>query len=68
MLISPLFLIVYFILYLLVWGEYSDYRREHRFADKDVLTEMTGVAYPDYKVVEYTKYQRHFLGDYTTVH
>ena len=64
MLISPLFLIVYFILYLLVWGEYSDYRREHRFADKDVLTEMTGVAYPDYKVVEYTKYQRHFLGDY----
>lgn len=64
MLISPLFLIVYFILYLLVWGVYSDYRREHRFADKDVLTEMTGVAYPDYKVVEYTKYQRHFLGDY----
>lgn len=64
MLISPLFLIVYLLLSLWVLSEYYQYRREHRFADKDVLTEMTGVAYPDYKVVEYTKYQRHFLGDY----
>lgn len=64
MLISPLFLIAYFILYLLVSGVYYDYRREHRFADKEVLERITGVTYPDYKVVEYTKYHRHFLGGY----
>lgn len=64
MLISPLFLIVYFILYLLVWGEYSDYRREHRFADKEVLERITGVTYPDFKVVKYTEGQMSVLRDY----
>ncbi len=64
MLISPLFLIVYFILYLLVSGVYYDYRREHRFADKEVLERITGVAYPDFEVVKYTKGEESFLGDY----
>ncbi len=64
MLISPLFLIVYFILYLLVSGVYYDYRREHRFADKEVLERITGVTYPDFEVVKYTKGEESFLGDY----
>lgn len=64
MLISPLFLIVYFILYLLVSGVYYDYRREHRFADKEVLERITGVTYPDFEVVKYMKGEESFLGDY----
>lgn len=64
MLISPLFLIVYLLLSLWVLSEYYQYRREHRFADKEVLERITGVTYPDFKVVKYTEGQMSVLRDY----
>lgn len=65
LIISPMFLILYAILCL--WGldTYYKYHRKHRFTDKEVLERITGVTYPAFKVIKYTKDNRtSFLGDY----
>lgn len=63
--ISPMFLILYSII--CFWGLdfYFGYQRKHRFDDKETLERITGVTYPDFKVIEYTKdSETSFLGDY----
>ena len=59
-----MFLILYAIIYF--WGleTYYNYHRKHRFDDKEILERITGVTYPDFKVIEYTKGRTSFLGDY----
>ena len=64
LLISPLFLILYAILGLYGLDTYFAYQRKYRFADKETLERITGVVYPDFKVVGYEKGNTSFLGDY----
>ena len=64
LLISPLMLIIYFILFLLSLQEYDDYRRKYRFANNETIERITGVAFPELDIVEYKKDNRGFLGDY----
>lgn len=64
LLISPLFLIVYAILCLYGLDIYYAYHRKYRFSDTETLERITGVHFPDFKVVEYKKDKNSFLGDY----
>ena len=64
LLISPLMLIVYFILFLLALQGYDDYQRKHEFADNEVIERITGVAFPELDIIDYKKNDRGFLGDY----
>lgn len=64
LLISPIFLGLYIILFAFGLDTYYNYHRKHRFADKAVLERITGITYPDFKVIEYTKGRTSFLGDY----
>ena len=53
--ISPMFLTIYAFMCLAGLSIYYDYHRKYRFADQDVLTRITGVTYPDFKIIEYGK-------------
>ena len=64
LLISPIFLGLYIILFAFGLDTYYNYHRKHRFADKAVLERITGITYPDFKVIEYTEGRTSFLGDY----
>lgn len=60
-----MFLILYAIICFWGFDTYYNYHRKHRFNDKEILERITGVAYPDFRVIEYTKDNRtSFLGDY----
>ena len=64
LLISPLMLIGYFILFLLALQEYYDYQRKYRFANNETIERITGVAFPELDIIDYKKDNRGFLGDY----
>lgn len=64
LLISPLMLIVYFIIFLLALQGYFDYQRKYRFADNEVIERITGIAFPEVDIIEYKKDNGGFLGDY----
>ena len=64
LLISPLMLIGYFILFLLALQGYDDYRRKYRFANNEAIERITGVAFPEVDIIDYKKDSRGFLGDY----
>ena len=64
LLISPLMLIVYFILFLLALQGCDDYRRKYRFANNEAIERLTGVAFPEVDIIDYKKDKRSFLGDY----
>ena len=65
LLISPLMLIVYFIIFLLALQGYDDYQRKYKFANNEAIERITGVAFPELDIVEYKKDNRGFLGDYS---
>ena len=67
LLISPLMLIGYFILFLLASQEYYDYRRKYRFANNETIERITGVAFPELSIIDYEKGNAGFLGDYNDV-
>ena len=64
LLISPLMLTVYFILFLLAIQGYDDYQRKYRFANNKTIERITGVAFPEVNLIDYKKDNRGFLGDY----
>ena len=64
LLVSPLMLIGYFILFLLPLQGYDDYRRKYRFASNEAIERITGVAFPKVYLIDYKKDNRGFLGDY----
>ena len=64
LLISPLMLIVYFIIFLLALQGYFDYQRKYHYADNEVIERITGVAFPEVDIIEYKKDNGGFLGDY----
>ena len=64
LLISPLMLIGYFILFLLALQEYYDYRRKYRFANNETIERITGVAFPELSIIDYEKGEAGFTGDY----
>ena len=64
LLISPLMLIVYFILFLLALQRYDDYQRKYKFANNETIERITGVAFPELDIIDYKKDNRGFLGDY----
>ena len=64
LLISPLMLIGYFILFLLASQEYYDYRRKYRFANNETIERITGVAFPELSIIDYKKGEASLLGDY----
>ena len=64
LLISPLMLIGYFILFLLALQGYDDYQRKYRFANNETIERITGVAFPELDIIDYKKDNRGFLGDY----
>jgi len=65
LLISPLMLIVYFIIFLLALQGYYDYQRKYHFADNEVIERITGVAFPEVDIIDYEKGESGFLGDYS---
>ena len=64
LLISPLMLIVYFIIFLLALQGYFDYQRKYRFADNEVIERITGVTFPEVDIIDYEKGEAGFTGDY----
>ena len=64
LLISPLMLIGYFILFLLALQEYYDYQRKYRFANNETIERITGVSFPKLSIIDYEKGDAGFLGDY----
>ena len=65
LLISPLMLIVYFIIFLLALQGYFDYQRKYHYADNEVIERITGVAFPEVDIIDYEKGESGFLGDYS---
>ena len=63
--ISPLMLILYLIIALLVMQGYSDYQRKYRFADNEAIERITGVAFPKVDIIYYQKGGSSFNGDYS---
>lgn len=63
--ISPLMLILYLIIALLVMQGYSDYQRKYRFADNEAIERITGVAFPKVDIIDYQKGGSSFNGDYS---
>ena len=64
LLISPLMLIGYFILFLLALQGYDDYQRKYRFANNETIERITGVAFPELSIIDYEKGEAGFTGDY----
>lgn len=64
LLISPMFLFFYMIIFIYVIDVYNDYKRKYRFTSGETLERITGITYPDFKIVEYSKDKSSFLGDY----
>lgn len=64
LLISPIFLMAYIVLLAFGLDAYDSYQRKYRFTNKDTIERITGVTYPNFKIVEYTKGRTSFLGDY----
>ena len=65
LLISPLMLILYLIIALLVMQGYLDYQRKYRFADNEAIERITGVAFPELDIIDYKKGKSSFHGDYS---
>ena len=65
LLISPLMLIVYFIIFLLALEGYFNYQRKYYFADNEMIERITGVAFPEVDIIDYQKGKSGFLGDYS---
>lgn len=65
LLISPIFLVIYILLFFYGLDTYYSYQRKHRFANKDVIERITGITYPNFKIIEYTKGKTAFQGDYS---
>lgn len=65
LLISPLMLIVYFIIFLLALQGYFDYQRKYQFRDKERIERITGIEFPDFKVISYKAGERDIRGEYT---
>ena len=65
MLVSPLFLILYFIVF--VWGYFSyiDYQRKYYFTDVDRIERITGVKFPEMSIIDYHHGRTSFTGDYS---
>ena len=64
LLISPLMLIGYIILFLLALQGFDDYQRKYKFANNEAIERITGVAFSEVDIVDYKKDNRGFLGDY----
>ena len=64
LLVSPLFLILY--LSFIIWGasKYYDYQREHKFANKKVLSRITEAPFPGFRKKQYIRGRTSFTGDY----
>ncbi len=65
MLVSPLFLILYFIAF--VWGyfTYIDYQRKYYFTDVDRIERITRVKFPEMSIIDYHHSRTSFTGDYS---
>ena len=64
-LVSPLFLMLYFIFF--VWGyfTYMDYQRKYYFIDEGRIERITGVKCPEMNIIEYHQSRTSFTGDYS---
>ena len=63
-LLSPLFLVLYLFLFIIVLGLLHEDSRYEYFQDRDRIERITGVRLPEFIVVEYNKGERSFPGDY----
>ena len=63
--ISPLMLIIYLVVTIVVYMAYDDYNRKHRFADNDVIERITGVRFPEVSIIDYQKGGTGFTMDYS---
>lgn len=61
MLLSPLFLILYLVIYARLFIEDS---RKGYFQKTDRIERITGIRLPEFKVLEYHEGERHFTGDF----
>lgn len=64
MLVSPLFLIVYFAVFICGYFTYIEYERKYYFADEERIERITGVRFPDFEIVEYNQGRGRFVGEY----
>ena len=52
LLVSPLMLIVYIIIYWVALDEYNAYQRKYRFANNEAIERITGVAFPKLDLID----------------
>ncbi|MDN0051736.1 hypothetical protein QVN91_01900 [Bacteroides caecigallinarum] len=64
LLISPMLLIIYMVIFIYGIDAYNNYQRKYRLTSRETLERITGITYPDFKIVEYSKDKSSFLGDY----
>ena len=55
LLVSPLMLIVYIIIYWVALDEYNAYQRKYRFANNEAIERITGVAFPKLDLIDCEK-------------
>ena len=63
-LFSPLGVILIAFIGLVLYLWHDEYYRTHHFTDNDVITTMTGIRLPDFKIVDYTKGRVAINGDF----
>ena len=64
LLISPFMMVVYVLVCMAVYGVWSSYDRKYRFADNQAIERVTGVRFPQLKLVDYDKGGSSFTGDF----
>lgn len=64
LLVSPFMLIIYLLISVFIVLGYMDYQRKYRFADNQAIERITGVPFPELKIVNYEKGGMSFTGDY----
>ena len=64
LLISPFMIVVYILFCFAISGVYGSYHRKHRFADSQAIERVTGVRFPQLKLVDYDKGGSSFTGDF----
>ena len=65
LLLSPMGLICYLLIGILLFSWYLAYDRKYGFLDKDRIERITEVRLPDFKLIEYDKGRTGFNGDYS---
>ena len=64
MLISPLFIVMYFVVGLYGYFTYTSYERKYKFSKPSTIERITEAKFPSFKVIEHDDGNVSFTGDF----